>query len=87
MVIYEGYERHRVRPYYSICLALRFHYIVIRWIRYNGSKLVHVLAKSDKLAYIGDVDISADGSVPRDTVAFAGVYLQNFDTTGLATVA
>ncbi len=31
--------------------------------------------------YIRVVDISADRSVPRDTLAFADVYLQNFDAT------
>ncbi|CAI2933692.1 Cold shock protein CspA [Aminobacter niigataensis] len=42
------------------------------------------LALNDNCPYIAPVDISADRSVPRDTLAFADVYLQNFDITGRA---
>lgn len=42
------------------------------------------LARNNEFPYIRRVDISADRSVPRDILAFADVYLQNFDITGWA---
>jgi hypothetical protein len=47
----------------------------------SGIQYWEGLAFDTVCPYIRFVDISADRSVPRDTLAFADVYPQNFDTT------